>query len=347
MVAESKRQITIGCAQMECFLGKPEKNLEAHIHFMKIARERKCDLLVFPELSMTGYDMSSFGRGLAMPVDSPVFQALSHECGSTLSVIVGFVEDGPCGLVYNSVALVNQSGVIFVHRKMSLANFGQWDEGKYYAEGRRLNVCRFTREWTVASLICQDVWQPALIQIAAMKGATLFVSPFCSALWRKDMKNDGSAGWDIASKYIAIVYGMPVVLCNRAGTEGQYKFWGGSRILDPYGRILSQAGAGEEFIAARLDYADVENARYSHPIVRDCRIDTVLRELTRAAAGDFGEQDPVALTNDCRTKKQEQAFFEQQRRDSNVSALTSTPPDKIKPVTLQENITKRRETCTE
>jgi predicted amidohydrolase len=73
-------------------------------------------------------------------------------------------------------------------------------------------------------------------------------------------------------------------MVNRVGTEEDLTFWGGSRILDPFGRVLAQAGEGEEVISATLDYAEVRRARALLPTVRDSNISLVRREMERLTA---------------------------------------------------------------
>ena len=274
---------------MNCCLGDIPRNIDKHVAFITNAQKQGCDLLVFPELSLTGYRVEDFGYKLALPTDCDELKQLAAAAGEQMTVIIGFIEEGPCGLIYNSTALIDKGQVAFVHRKMSLPTFGRFEEGKYYAEGRNLNVHRWSREWTISSLICQDIWQPSLVHIAAMKGTTLFVCPFCSARGGFGQRSDSSSAWEITSRYIAMIYGMPAMLCNRVGQEKDYDYWGCSSILDPYGNIVVQAGQDEELIVGQLNYDDVRDARYKHPIVRDCRIDTTIRELKKIADKGFGD----------------------------------------------------------
>jgi predicted amidohydrolase len=78
-----------------------------------------------------------------------------------------------------------------------------------------------------------------------------------------------------------MMYGAPVIMTNRIGREGDLNFWGGSRILDPFGRVLAQGGGDEELITARLDYADIRKARALLPTVRDSNLALVQRETNR------------------------------------------------------------------
>jgi N-carbamoylputrescine amidase len=71
-------------------------------------------------------------------------------------------------------------------------------------------------------------------------------------------------------------------MANRVGTERDLTFWGGSRILDPFGRVVATAaGRGEELVRAELDFDDVRRARYLLPTVRDANLPMVQREIER------------------------------------------------------------------
>jgi predicted amidohydrolase len=72
-------------------------------------------------------------------------------------------------------------------------------------------------------------------------------------------------------------------MVNRTGSEHDLTFWGGSRIIDPFGRELAVAGSGEELISATLDYDDVRRARTLLPTIRDSNISLVLNETSRLA----------------------------------------------------------------
>ena len=133
-------------------------------------------------------------------------------------------------------------------------------------------------------MICADLWNPALVHLAAMQEATLLLAPISSALEAVGADFDNPGGWDITLRFHAMTYGLPVAMANRVGREGELSFWGGSRILDPFGHTLAQAsGTGEEVVRARVDFDDVRRARYALPTVRDANLPLVRREIDRIA----------------------------------------------------------------
>jgi predicted amidohydrolase len=90
-----------------------------------------------------------------------------------------------------------------------------------------------------------------------------------------DAEFDNPGGWDINLRHTAMTYGLPVVMANHCGRRGGMNFWGGSRILDPFGRELARAGAQPGLICAELNLADVSTARARLPTIRDADPDLV------------------------------------------------------------------------
>ncbi len=96
-------------------------------------------------------------------------------------------------------------------------------------------------------------------------------------------------------RFYSMMYGAPSIMVNRTGIERDLTFWGGSRILDPFGRELAVAGSEEELITAELDFNEVRRARHLLPTVRDSNISLVLREtdrlITKLGVPDFVRED--------------------------------------------------------
>jgi predicted amidohydrolase len=84
--------------------------------------------------------------------------------------------------------------------------------------------------------------------------------------------------------FYSMMYGAPSIMVNRCGPELDLNFWGGSRILDPFGHPLAIAGHDPELITAELDYGEVRRARALLPTVRDSNIGLVERETDRLIA---------------------------------------------------------------
>ncbi len=92
---------------------------------------------------------------------------------------------------------------------------------------------------------------------------------------------DNPAGWAATMHFYSMMYGAPSIMVNRVGIEEDLTFWGGSRILDPFGKPLAVAGDGPEMIVATLDYGELRRARALLPTVRDSNIALVERETNR------------------------------------------------------------------
>lgn len=171
--------------------------------------------------------------------------------------------------------------VAHLHRKLNLPSYGQLEEGKYFASGRFVETQALDDYWSYASLICADAWNPALVHLAAMHGATLLALPISSSLTAVDGDFSNPEGWLMASRFYATMYGFPVITVNRVGLENQSQFYGGSTIFDSDGRLLAQAGDEETLIVADVDYDRLRQARYRLPTVRDSNVALIHREMTR------------------------------------------------------------------
>ncbi len=140
---------------------------------------------------------------------------------------------------------------------------------------------RLAPEFAASVLICADLWDPSLVHLAMVQGATMLLAPVSSALEAVGRGFDNPAGWEINLRFHALTYGVPIAMANRVGLEDDLTFWGGSRILDPFGREVARAGAGREVIVADLDLADVATARKRLPTIRDADPNLVHDILSR------------------------------------------------------------------
>lgn len=275
--------LTLAVAQTDCALGDVDGNLSRHLALVERARGAGADLLLFPELSLTGYGLGADTPRVAMAADDPRLARLAAAAGA-MTVVAGFVEEGEAAHFYNAAAVLRGGGVAFVHRKLNLPTYGNLAEGKLFAAGRTVATVPLGGPWRAAVMVCADVWNPALVHLAAADGATLLLVPTNSAVDAVGGQFSNPQGWDVALRFYGLMYGMPVAMANRVGTEGDARFWGGSRIVDPFGEVSASAsGEAEGLITAVLDYDDVRRARFQLPTVRDADIDLVAREAARLA----------------------------------------------------------------
>jgi len=273
-------KITVGAAQITTVPEDIDANLETHLELIAQARVQGCDLLVFPELSLTGYTLSDQSFRLARSRHSKVIRQIA-EASQDLTTQFGFIEEGPAAQYYNATLAVRDGEIHHLHRKVNLPSYGNLDENKHFATGRFMETANLDDTWRYAILICADAWNPALVHLAAMNGATLLSVPISSSINAVAGEFSNPNGWDLAVRFYAMMYGMPVVMTNRVGTEGSNHFWGGSAIIDAHGRIVTQAGDEATLLTAELDYSQVREARFHLPTVRDSNFALIQREVNR------------------------------------------------------------------
>jgi len=205
------------------------------------------------------------------------------EAARGITAVIGLMEEGPAAQFYNAAIAVRDGEVVFLHRKINLPSYGKLEEGKYFAGGRFVETTPLAGFWRYAALICADAWNPALVHLAALQGATLLVVPISSALDAVDGGFSNPDGWDLAMRFYAMICGLPLIMVNRVGHEGEAEYWGGSKLIDSFGQITAQAGEEAALITAEMDYNDVRRARYQLPTVRDSNFALVHREMGRLA----------------------------------------------------------------
>ncbi len=272
--------LEVGAAQFASVIGDVDANMDRHLDWIARGRAQGLDLLVLPEVSLTGHYGADSLLEAAMHRNDPRLTRLAEAAGE-MAVVVGFIEEGPAAQFYNAAAILKAGRMVHLHRKVNLPTYGKLEEGKHFASGRFVETHALDRDWRAGLLICADVWNPALTHLAFLHGATLLITPVSSGVEAVGAEFDNPAGWALTVRFYAMMYGAPVIMVNRTGSEKDLTFWGGTRIIDPFGRELAVAGKEEEMITATLNYEVVRNARRLLPTVRDSNIALVQRETAR------------------------------------------------------------------
>jgi len=258
----------VACAQINVELAQVDANLERHLSFIADAVHQGVELLVFPELSLTGYGLGSQVMDVAMPVEDPRLARLAEASGR-MQTVVGFVEEAGPGEYYNALALCQQGQVIDVHRKLQLPTYGGLEEGKWFTPGHELTYSDVRPGWSASHLICADLWNPGLVHAALLQRPTVLCAPINSVSGIVSESFSNERNWGINLEFYAMTYGTPVLMANRFGPEGNGHFWGGSRILGPRGETLGLLDSGEGLVSAELRRTDIAKARFELPTHRD------------------------------------------------------------------------------
>ncbi len=277
--------IRIGMAQIDPALGLPEKNLELHLGSIAEARAQEVDLLVFPELSLTGYLLKDMVPDIARPASDPFFAPLL-DASRHLDLAFGFVERGEDYHCYNSMLYLSGGERRHLHRKAYLPTYGMFDERRYFAPGELLRSFP-TRFGRLAMLICEDLWHPSMPYLAFLDGALGLLVASASPV--QGLESSGEAGlpanaafWNMLLRQHARQYAGFVAFCNRTGVEDGSSFWGGSRLVDAAGESVAAAPLHESaLLVAEIDLKALGRRRQGFSLLRDERPELAFRSLER------------------------------------------------------------------
>jgi predicted amidohydrolase len=277
-------KLNLALAQINTKLGDVESNLEKHLDYIKQARSRKAELIVFPELSLTGYVLQDLVPTVAhRPVDEdPVFKHLL-KASQDLDLVVGFVDEDERHRFYIASAYLSAGRVLHVHHKLYLPTYGLFDEGRFFARGDSVRAFD-TRFGRAGLLICEDFWHVSPPYLLWLDGADLML--FSSASPGRGLGDEEkleSARWveDVHRSYANLFAGF-VAHSNRVGFEDGLHFWGGATVFDPNGERVAQGPYFEEALTVvSLDLNQVRRTRARLPLLRDERTSLVEKELSR------------------------------------------------------------------
>ena len=269
-----RQLITVGIAQVDARLGAPHANLERHLEWIERAREREVELLVFPELSLTGYRLLHLTSRVAVHPASSKLLAPLVEASRDLAIVVGLVEEDERGVLYNSALYLEGGRIAHVHRKLYLPTYGIFQEGRFFGSGSTLTPVPGDPRHT-GLLICEDLWHPHVARDLAIAGAKLLVVISASpGRLGAEAEPASQSTWEALTRSAAIVNTSWVVYANRVGWEEGTFYTGGSHLVRPGGDLVARAPFLEEDLLVRtIDLREVDRLRWRLPLVRAARGD--------------------------------------------------------------------------
>jgi predicted amidohydrolase len=269
-------------AQIAPLLGDRQRNLAMHVASLEQARGAGADLVVFPELSLTGYFLRDMVPDVALAADAPEIGQLLAAAGQ-MAVAAGFVEETPQHRFYNAALFAEEGQVRHIHRKVFLPTYGLFDEQRYFAEGERLRAFDSARFGRVGVLICEDFWHISAVAVMQAEEVDLLVVMSNSPGRGVEGRELATAEtYDLLTRTYAQTLGAAVVFVNRVGFEDGLCFWGGSKVVGPDGRTIGQAPQFDEaLLTVEFDPAELRRERIATPLARDERLLLLIEELTR------------------------------------------------------------------
>ena len=298
----SQDKYALALAQVNPRLGDLGANRELVRERIASARAAGADLVVFPELSLTGYFLKDQVPAMALRADSKELKWL-RELSRRIAIVVGMVEESADSLFYNSALYFDGGELRHVHRKCYLPTYGLFDEQRYFARGRALRAFD-TRFGRLAMLICEDMWHPSTVYAVAADRALSIICVSSSPIWgmSKQELPENALYWEKLTRFHAETWGVFIAYCNRVGFEDGVGFWGGSELIDPFGMPICKAPYYEAAMAiGEVEMRRVRRKRISSTMMRDEDLDLTINELIRIrSAGESGfgsaraERDAIA-----------------------------------------------------
>ena len=282
-------QMLVRLAQIAPRLGNTEYNFE---HCRKMVGEAAgdgVDLIVFPELALTGYLLKDMVAQVGLSTWDGKIQELSRLSGN-ISILLGLVEQGEDHFFYNSAFYFEAGALAERRRKGHLPTYGMFDEGRYFTQGNRVEAfsSRFGR---VGVMICEDAWHPINPYILCQDGAQILFIISNSPV--RGMTETGDflsvQNWQLICRSYALLYSCFVIYVNRVGCEDGVSFSGCSQVVGPHGDVLESLPFLEEAVATvKIDLNELPKARIHSPVLRDEKFLSSIHELKRIREKTFG-----------------------------------------------------------
>ncbi len=250
------KTLRAGLAQINTTVGDLDGNATKLLKFAASARDLGCDIVAFPELTLTGYPPEDLLLRRRFVLDNlAVLQQIVGDAPSDIAIVVGFV-DGASDL-FNAAAVVAGGRVAGVYHKQRLPNYGVFDENRYFQAGREAPLFDIAGA-KVGVTICEDIWfadgpHHALSQAGAEVIININGSPYHAGKLAE-------RGAMIATR----ARDDTVLVCyvNLVGGQDELVFDGGSMVFDERGELVAKAAQfEEELLVVDLDVGSVRQTR--------------------------------------------------------------------------------------
>jgi len=266
---KQRDKIRVCAIQMDCVLGDKKANMAKVEEYLAEAASNRCDLIVFPELFLTGYSVEEHDLALAEKLPGPTTRKLCALAQKSNMFIAGAIIEASRikGVIHDTAFLLGPEDLVGIYRKVHL-----WDrENIRFARGDQFPVFH-TSIGCVGLQICYEIGFPKPARLLTFKGAEILLYPSAFGAPRR-------YAWDIATRSRALENGVFVIAANRSGQDKDTVFAGNTRIIDPTGGIMGEADRNNQLIIADLDTSLIVKQRQAIPYLRDLYRPVVFRSL--------------------------------------------------------------------
>jgi len=262
-----KQRFKVALAQISCLRGDKKANIQKIEDFTERAKKQGAELVIFPELSLTGYVVRDELYELAEKTTGPSTKAIEklarkHE----IHIVFGMPElsEKAQATIYNTAVLIGPKGLIGKYRKMYLPTHSVFEEKRYFRPGYKAEAFE-TELGKLGLIICYDIFFPEVSRLTRLEGAQLIICISASPAVRRTFFETLTVARAIENtSFLAYV--------NLVGIEDGLQFWGGSRLIGPNGKTIAAAKYDEEdLVVGEVDYADIGPVEAFVPTLRDLR----------------------------------------------------------------------------
>lgn len=269
----------VAIAQLSPVLGGVEENVRKALHALDEASSEGCDLIVFPEMFLTGYSiepkaLSSRARQAMKEKVENGLTVLSRASEKTgMDVLVSYPRFMGNKGTYIAASYFSRGKCLGTHLKVNLCNYAHYTEHLNFEEGDSLSVID-TPLGKVGVLICEDCWHVENTMILAHKGAHIIMIVSAASVLNSEEAAGCMRVWEDILKGTAITQTCAILLVNRVGNEGNSVFAGGSMAISPNGEVFERLPLtkGKTGIC-EFDTADVDAMREKRPLLNNTRLD--------------------------------------------------------------------------
>jgi NAD+ synthase (glutamine-hydrolysing) len=274
----------VALVQISPILHDINKNFKQHLEFIEKAKKQNVDLIIFPELSLTGYRLRDLVPEVAI---NPKHHNLFHELkqlSKEISIVFGFVEEKERGHYFNSAAFLSNGKTLHIHRKVFLPNYGMFEEAKFFNQGNIFSAFQ-TPFGKIGLLICYDFLHYGANYALFSQGADIIIV-LSAAPGRGTSEKQAftsSHMWELMGEAISRFSTLFLIYCNRVGFEDGKSFAGGSFIYNPEGKLIAIASyVDDDFLIQEINLKDLSKARQRLLYKRDNKPEVILRSLNKA-----------------------------------------------------------------
>ncbi len=264
---ETKEKIRLALAQFESRRANKNENIKKMKEVALKAKALGADLVVFPELFLTGYVVRDQIYELAEYIPGPSTEEaekIAKATGAYLIFGMPEISGKTRATIFNTAVFVGPDGLVGKYRKMYLPTHSVFEEKRHFRAGYETAAFN-TPFGRIGLCICYDLFFPEVIRLIRLKGAQLIICISASPAVRRGY-------FEILAASRALENTAFLAYVNLVGVEDGLQFWGGSRLVSPTGDILAKGKYDEEdLLVCDVDFADMRQAETFIPTLRDLR----------------------------------------------------------------------------